>query len=113
MKIIILLPIILFIACNKIDLPEGTPNCVGNIIKDILDEDVRNPPASVTEYEYGGEKYYYVPSYCCDMFSALYDSDCNYICAPDGGFTGGGDGTCPAFTDSLSGGTVIWEDKRQ
>jgi hypothetical protein len=112
MKLLALSLFVFVTACNKIDLPLDTPVCVGHLIEDILDEEVRNPPANVTEYEYAGEKYYYVPPYCCDAFSALYDSDCNFICAPDGGFSGGGDETCSAFTDSLSGGTVIWEDKR-
>jgi hypothetical protein len=61
-----------------------------------------------------GEKYYYVPPYCCDMYSALYDSECNLICAPDGGFTGGGDGRCPSeILGNIESTRIIWEDERK
>jgi len=46
-----------------------------------------------------GDVYYYLPSPCCDIYNFLYDSDGNYLCAPDGGITGRGDGTCPRDFD--------------
>ena len=43
-----------------------------------------------------GRVYYYAGSECCDQLNALYDAEGEYVCAPDGGFTGRGDGRCPA-----------------
>ena len=40
--------------------------------------------------------YYYTVSPCCDLFNPLYDAAGKYVCSPDGGFTGRGDGQCPA-----------------
>jgi hypothetical protein len=39
--------------------------------------------------------YYYAASGCCDQLNPLFDADGKYVCAPDGGFTGRGDGRCP------------------
>jgi hypothetical protein len=43
-----------------------------------------------------GRVYYYAVSGCCDQLNPLYDAEGEYVCAPDGGFTGRGDGRCPA-----------------
>src|SRR5688500_15649158 len=39
--------------------------------------------------------YYYAVSGCCDQLNPLFDAEGKYVCAPDGGFTGRGDGQCP------------------
>lgn len=51
---------------------------------------------TVVRYLSEGKPYYYVRSPCCDLHNHLYDSDGNYLCAPEGGFTGRGDGKCPS-----------------
>ena len=38
---------------------------------------------------------------CCDQFNKAYDADGRYLCAPSGGFTGQGDGRCPAWIHRL------------
>jgi hypothetical protein len=45
---------------------------------------------------YGGNSAYLIPSPCCDKFDYFYDSRGVILCPPSGGFTGRGDGTCPA-----------------
>jgi hypothetical protein len=40
--------------------------------------------------------YYYAVSGCCDQLNPVFDADGKYVCAPDGVFTGRGDGRCPA-----------------
>lgn len=110
-KIIVCLVIIIFVAsCNKDIVPEGTPSCVEKKIKDIMSEPVRNPPAKVWKTNYNNQIVYYIPSYCCDIESELYDENCTLICKPDGGFTGHGDGQCIDF--SLQNEELIWEDDR-
>jgi len=47
------------------------------------------------ECTYKGKKVYYTISPCCDQLNPIYDEDGKYICSPDGGFNGTGDGKCP------------------
>lgn len=42
-----------------------------------------------------GEVYYIAQASCCDRRVNLFDARGNFICAPFGGFAGGGDGKCP------------------
>jgi hypothetical protein len=48
-----------------------------------------------------GHVYYFLRSPCCDIPNYLYDEQGNYVCAPNGGFTGEGDGKCPALREAL------------
>ena len=43
-----------------------------------------------------GKVVYHVEMGCCDIPNPLYDANGSYICSPDGGFTGTGDGSCPS-----------------
>lgn len=99
-------------ACKKVDVPAGTPSCIKNKIRKIENEGVRNPPATVWQYKYNGKTVYYIPPYCCDATSELYDDKCNLLCRPDGGFSGGGDGKCPDFFANRTDEKLIWKDKR-
>ncbi|WP_018478502.1 DUF6970 domain-containing protein [Pontibacter roseus] len=81
-------------------------------IRELKAKDVRNPPAAVWQYEYDGQTVYYIPPYCCDVPSQLYDSNCNLICSPDGGFTGRGDGKCNDFFEKRTNERLVWKDAR-
>ncbi len=98
--------------CNE--LQESQPDCVQSLIDQLKEQSVRNPPAKIIKYEIGHKTYYYIPPYCCDTYSDLYDDQCNLVCHPDGGFTGHGDGQCTELAGKISelAGKVIWEDKR-
>ncbi len=109
--ILLILTASAFTGCNKLKLDEDVPKCIENRIKDIIKAPVTNPPAKVVKWVDGADTYYYFTSDCCDAFNYLYDTDCNVVCAPDGGITGGGDGNCPAFSSGLEK-TLIWEDDR-
>jgi len=50
-----------------------------------------------------GKRGYLIPSPCCDRYDYLYDSNGVILCAPSGGFTGGGDGSCPDVLTSAAG----------
>jgi len=103
----------LFFGCEKENLPKDTPKCIENKINEISKGDVWNPPAKVYRYKYNGQIVYYFPPRCCDIPSTLYDENCNIICSPDGGLTGGGDGKCSDFFDSRTDEKLIWEDTRE
>lgn len=97
--------------CEKLDLAVAVPKCIEKKIKEIQDQPVANPATQVWLWEYNGTKYYYFTAACCDQFSSLYDSNCDFVCAPDGGFSGGGDGNCiPGIQAATK--TLIWKDPR-
>ena len=110
--LIILLGIALFLpACDKLDLLADVPSCIEEKIRDIKKEEMRNPPAQVWKWEVDGNTYFYITSDCCDQYNYLFDENCNVVCAPDGGFTGNGDGNCPGFNEEIVK-TLVWEDDR-
>jgi|SRR5690242_9819847 len=98
--------------CDDDALPQGTPDCLRDKISEIASEDVWNPPAKIYSYTYDGRKVYFIPQRCCDIPSVLLDENCNTICAPDGGFSGRGDGQCTDFFDSRKNERLVWEDPR-
>lgn len=100
-------------SCEKNGLSNDIPACIHEKINQIQTETVRNPPGSVWQYEYNGKIVYYIPAYCCDLPSQLFDENCNMICSPDGGFTGKGDGKCPDFFTNRKNEKLIWKDERK
>lgn len=90
----------------------GNPEWVKELIRQFEAAPVGNPPQSIWKYTYRGATVYYVPPQCCDQYSTLYDANGKVICAPDGGFTGGGDGRCPDFFQERNDGTLLWRDPR-
>ena len=90
----------------------GIPQWLSDLIQQLQNEPVANPPASITQYEYKGQTVYFVPQRCCDIFSDLYDADGDIIGHPDGGITGRGDGRVPDFFQERTDEHLIWEDKR-
>jgi len=51
---------------------------------------------------YAGKPAYLIASPCCDKFDYLYDTRGIIVCAPSGGFTGRGDGSCPDILGTAS-----------
>jgi hypothetical protein len=100
------------IGCDKDEFPKETPRCIAEKINAIKLEDVRNPSGSVWQYQYNGMAVYYIPQYCCDFPSQLFDSSCNLICNPDGGISGIGDGNCNDFFTARTNEKLIWQDPR-
>lgn len=48
-------------------------------------------------YVWKGEVVWFVPGPCCDFHDLVVDAVCEPLCAPSGGISGEGDGTCPNF----------------
>ena len=95
------------------DLVSSAPDCILDQIRKMQADPVANPPASVWRYDYLGQVVYYIPPECCDEPSTLSDENCNYICSPDGGLTGKGDGKCSEFFDKRTNEQLVWKDERQ
>jgi hypothetical protein len=70
-------------------------------------------PISVTQYTYKEQKVYYMVSPCCDKYNVVYDSVCNVLGYPDGGYTGKGDGKMIDFHAEATGKKVIWQKDEQ
>ncbi len=90
----------------------GIPLCIQQKIDSIKQQPVWNPPAEIHEYNYGGRKVYLISANCCDFFSIAIDSNCNYVCAPSGGFTGKGDRKCSDFFEKAKHVRLVWKDER-
>ena len=46
---------------------------------------------------------------CCDKYNIVYDSVCNILGYPDGGFTGKGDEKMIDFFKKATNKKIIWE----
>jgi hypothetical protein len=92
---------------------DSLPVCVQKMISQYKQEEKQNPPRQIFSYLYKGKTVYYVTPPCCDFFSDLYDSNCNLIGHPDGGFTGRGDGVIIDFRELRTNEKLIWKDKRE
>jgi hypothetical protein len=69
-------------------------------------------PQSIWQYNYNNDTVFYFYMQCCDAFNCLYSKNGVYLCAPNGGFSGGGDGKCPDFLSKATDKKLVWEDKR-
>ena len=117
MKLILLYGFIVACAgmCHKNkngDERTDIPRCIQARIEEIKKEPKWNPPATIDEYLYNGQKVYAISADCCDQFFSLVDSSCHYICAPSGGITGRGDGKCPDFNEKAKHLRLVWKDDR-
>lgn len=99
--------------CKKTELTGSIPSCIQTKISAIKTAPVRNPTGSVWQAEYKGNTVYFIPQYCCDIPSELFDNNCNLICNPDGGITGSGDGKCADFFSARKNVKLIWQDTRK
>lgn len=98
--------------CTKTKKTIALPACVQQKIDAIKKEPRWNPPAEVHEYTYQGKTVYLFSAPCCDQYNAVYDAECNYICAPSGGLTGKGDQKCIDFNTAATHVRLVWKDER-
>lgn len=91
----------------------GIPHCIKQKIDSIKKLPVWNPPAKINEYEYGERNVYLISANCCDNYSIAVDSNCSYVCAPSGGFTGKGDRKCSDFAVKAKLVRLVWKDERE
>jgi hypothetical protein len=116
MKNIIVFSLILLsliIGCTKRSTShDENLDWIANLIAEFEQQPVGDPPQSIWQYTYKCQTVYYVPAQCCDLYSTLYNANGERICAPDGGFTGLGDGKCPDFFQEQKNEKLIWQDPR-
>lgn len=93
-------------------IPNDVPGWLKTEIEEVKREPVANPPLSFWSYTYRDRTVYYRPPQCCDMPSTVRDASGAYVCSPDGGFTGTGDGKCRDFVATRRDERLIWKDRR-
>ena len=106
MRILSFFLVLTLLGCDKEDhCPDQSelPICVTELLT-VTDQTTY---VQVEEWSWSGGQYYYLTAECCDKLNVLYDSNCDYICAPDGGFTGQGEGDCSEVPDSFER-RVVW-----
>ena len=95
-------------ACSAVEfaqpapLSTAAPNTAVRERIQAFEADARPRVLDVTSFVGPDDRpvYLFTPT-CCDQFNPLYDADGRYICAPSGGFSGSGDGKCPAWAHGL------------
>lgn len=98
------------VQCSK--QKNDIPACIQNKIDYIKSQPKWNPLAEVNEYIYMGKHAFLFSADCCDQYNELFDSNCNYICAPSGGITGKGDLKCTDFMTTAQFVRLVWKDSR-
>lgn len=91
------------------ELTDSIPSCIRQIIDSVSKEEQAIAPMQIDEYLYKGKTVYLVIAPCCDNYNLLYDTLCQPICAPSGGFTGRGDGNCADFSTTAKHSRLIWK----
>lgn len=84
------------------------PTCIKNKIDSFKLKEAHEKPQRVLAYKYKGKTVYYVVMPCCDFYNEVYDDKCNFMGAPDGGFTGKGDGKIPDFFEIATNEKLVW-----
>ena len=105
--------VFLFISCaaNKNQGISGMPPCLVTKMDSIKSHPELNQPTAITQYTYKGIAVFYITAGCCDQFNPVYNSDCDYMGAPDGGITGKGDGKIIDFFANATNKKVVWKNK--
>ncbi|MBY0478067.1 MAG: hypothetical protein K2Q24_10505 [Chitinophagaceae bacterium] len=96
----------------KNDCVKDIPACIENKINQLKAKPKGTASSEVNEYNYKGKRVFHFAAYCCDVYGELLDENCNYICAPDGGITGGGNGACTDFFSTATNKRLVWKDER-
>lgn len=111
-KNLALLSVLFFMSCvthKKAQVVNDLPPCLKTKIEDMSANPREGTPQSITRYIYKGQTVYYLLSSCCDKYNIVFDSDCNILGFPDGGYTGKGDGKMPDFRKEATDGKLVWK----
>jgi hypothetical protein len=96
------------LAGESLPTTSKTPPCILKMIDSTKKLEPSLQLTEITRYKYNGATVYLVGAPCCDQFNVVYDSACNYLFAPSGGFTGKGDRNNTDFFIVAKQDSVIW-----
>ncbi|MEL7532826.1 MAG: hypothetical protein AAFN10_16020 [Bacteroidota bacterium] len=104
-----------FSACEQDQLSPNLPDCIANQIPELEDANVSgnrlvapSEIVSVYRHKHNLKNYYELVYRVRDGFTELFDSNCEYVCSPNGGSLGGGRGDCPDWV-KLDERELIWQ----
>jgi len=110
-KIITFTVVFFLFACSAykkaVDSAEFPP-CLQAKIDSMTMDPNEGSPQSITRYSYHDKTVYYMKAPCCDKYNIVFDSVCNILGYPDGGFSGKGDGKMTDFFKEAKVGKVVW-----
>lgn len=89
--------------------PTTVPACIQTIIQQNGRLNASQSYVSITRYKYQKRYVYFGFSECCDAYDTLFDTTCQILCSPSGGFIGKGDGKCANFFKEATEETQIWQ----
>lgn len=104
--------LVTLISCKKNNPAPGISPCMQAQIDSALAKPKGQVIYSIEAYKYQGNYVYLYMAGCCDRYNELKDEDCNYLFAPSGGVSGGGDHTHPNFYNEASFISTLWVDPR-
>ncbi|HNY54915.1 MAG TPA: hypothetical protein PKI86_04775 [Chitinophagales bacterium] len=87
------------------------PFAINNLINYL---DAKGDTAStlfIDQYCYHDTIFYLSFTECCDRYNYLLNANGDTLCSPSGGFTGGGDGSCPCFLYKAKKIRTVWEKR--
>lgn len=102
-----LIALLVSLGCPTVYEPE-LPTCIQTLIQQKGQEKTGQSFIAIYRYKYQNRYVYFGYADCCDQFNVLFDKDCQLLCSPNGGFTGGGDGKCPNFFKEATDRTEVW-----
>ena len=89
----------------------GLPAWLAAMVADYDAQPARTAPGAVYALPYLGGTAYLVTTSCCDQFDPLYDARGVVLCHPSGGFSGRGDGKCPAHLPPDADRREVWRHR--
>lgn len=100
-------------SCNRqAMLQNEAPVCIKQQIELIESSPPQSQPVEIWKWtNRNGKVYYYITSPCCDQYNYIHDTNCQEVCAPDGGENNLGDGNCPDLEENVTQ-ELVWKDDR-
>ena len=114
-SVIISIFLAFLVACagnKKIKNTGKMPACLQTKIKAMIADPHEGSPLSITRFSYRNQTVFYLVSPCCDKYNIVYDSVCNILGYPDGGYTGKGDGKMNDFFNEATNKKLIWQKEK-
>lgn len=106
-----LLLLLILVGCHR-ERDEPTPSTLPACVQQLIQQNGKRSSGEefieLYHYTYQKRSVYFGFSACCDRYNVLFDQTCQTLCAPSGGFTGGGDGMCPNFFNEATEETLLW-----
>jgi hypothetical protein len=95
---------------SRVEAP-GVPEWLRIRLADYDAQAGTGAPRAVYALDYRGEPAFLVQAGCCDQLDPLIDARGVLICHPTGGYTGKGDGKCPAPLPPADRRREVWRHR--